>query len=64
MKRLFLVVYILSGCLYASSGGDSFGDLNGTFIYWLNGNLGKLLALIGIVIWFLGFLMDLCKEAE
>lgn len=46
----------------ASSGGwatedDSFGELLGTFIDWLQGNLGKLLALLGFIGTFIIYLM-------
>jgi len=37
--------------------GDSFGDLLGTFITWLEGNLGKLLALLGFIGTFIIYLM-------
>lgn len=36
---------------------DSFGDLLGTFIDWLGGNLGKLLALLGFIGTFIIYLM-------
>lgn len=36
---------------------DSFGDLLGTFIEWLGGNLGKLLALLGFIGTFIIYLM-------
>jgi type IV secretory pathway VirB2 component (pilin) len=32
-----------------ASSDDSFGDLLGTFISWLTGNLGKTIALLGFV---------------
>lgn len=37
--------------------GDSFGELLGTFITWLQGNLGKLLALLGFIGTFIIYLM-------
>jgi len=36
---------------------DSFGDLLGTFITWMQGNLGKLLALLGFIGTFIIYLM-------
>jgi hypothetical protein len=39
------------------AGGDSFGDLLGTFTEWLTGNLGKLLALLGFAGTFLVYMM-------
>lgn len=36
---------------------DSFGDLLTTFIGWLEGNLGKLLALLGFIGTFIIYLM-------
>lgn len=36
---------------------DSFGELLGTFIEWLQGNLGKLLALLGFIGTFIIYLM-------
>lgn len=36
---------------------DSFGQLLGTFILWLQGNLGKLLALLGFIGTFIIYLM-------
>jgi len=36
---------------------DSFGDLLSTFINWLQGNLGKLLALLGFAGTFIIYLM-------
>jgi len=36
---------------------DSFGDLLGTFVTWMQGNLGKLLALIGFIGTFIIYLM-------
>lgn len=37
--------------------GDSFGELLSTFIIWLQGNLGKLLALLGFIGTFIIYLM-------
>ena len=45
-----------AGGTFATS-GDSFGDLLGTFIGWLQGNLGKLLALLGFIGTFIIYLM-------
>lgn len=52
MKRVFLILLLLVVSVYAD---DSFGDLYLVFEDWIQGNLGKLLALIGFVIWFVGF---------
>lgn len=40
-----------------ASDDDSFGELLGTFITWLQGNLGKLLALLGFIGTFIIYLM-------
>lgn len=40
-----------------ASDSDSFGELLGTFIDWLQGNLGKLLALLGFIGTFIIYLM-------
>lgn len=53
MKRVFLILLLLVVSVYAD---DSFGDLYTTFEGWIQGNLGKLLALMGFLIWFIGFI--------
>jgi hypothetical protein len=53
MKRVFLMLLLLVLSVYAD---DSFGDLYFVFEEWIQGNLGKLLALIGFCIWFIGFI--------
>lgn len=55
MKKLVLIGIIFSVSLFAQ---DSFGQLNDVFVDWVQGNLGKLLALIGFMIWFLGFVIQ------
>lgn len=40
-----------------ATSSDSFGDLLGTFITWMQGNLGKLLALLGFIGTFIIYLM-------
>ncbi|MFW3353167.1 hypothetical protein [Aliarcobacter butzleri] len=52
MKRVFLILLLLVVSVYAD---DSFGDLYLVFEDWIQGNLGKLLALIGFVIIFLTY---------
>lgn len=50
----------LSTCAFASTfatRSDSFGDLLFTFKGWLEGNLGKLLALLGFIGTFIIYLM-------
>jgi len=46
MKKFILIGVIFTVSLYAQ---DSFGQLNDVFVGWLQGNLGKLLALTGII---------------
>ena len=48
----WLVILFCSISVFAQ---DSFGDLNNVFVSWLNGNLGKLLALLGFLIIFLSY---------
>lgn len=52
MKKIILVILFCSISVFAQ---DSFGDLNNVFVSWLNGNLGKLLALLGFLIIFLSY---------
>ena len=54
MKKIILVILFCSISVFATD-TDSFGQLNGVFVDWLNGNLGKLLALIGFLIVFLTY---------
>ncbi len=65
-KGLFALAAIGAASSAFASGGtasgwagtdDSFGDLLGTFIDWLGGNLGKLLALLGFIGTFIIYLM-------
>ncbi len=53
MKKTLLILLLLMVSVYAD---ESFGDLYITFESWIQGNLGKLLALIGFLIWFIGFI--------
>ena len=46
MKKIILVILFCSISVFATD-TDSFGQLNSVLMDWLNGNLGKLLALIG-----------------
>ena len=55
MKRVFLILLLLVVSVYAD---DSFGDLYLVFEDWIQGNLGKLLALLGFLIWFVGFIVQ------
>jgi hypothetical protein len=55
MKRVFLILLLLVVSVYAD---DSFGDLYLVFEDWIQGNLGKLLALLGFLIWFIGFIVQ------
>lgn len=57
MKKIILVILFCSISVFATD-TDSFGQLNSVLMDWLNGNLGKLLALIGVMIFFLGILME------
>lgn len=54
MKRVFLIILLLVVSVYAD---DSFGDLYLVFEDWIQGNLGKLLALIGFTITFTIYIM-------
>ena len=47
----------LSASTTFATTSDSFGDLLTTFIAWLEGNLGKLLALLGFIGTFIIYLM-------
>lgn len=55
MKRVFLILLLLVVSVYAD---DSFGDLNVVFEGWIQGNLGKLIALIGFVMVFIGYIFS------
>lgn len=53
MRKIFIFLASYMITAYA----DSFEITNNIFIGWLNGNLGKLLALIGFLIVFLTYLL-------
>jgi len=60
LKNKLLVVSAILGTsvIFASTNGDaSFGELFDTFRTWLQGNLGKLLALLGFVGTFIIYMM-------
>lgn len=54
MKKLLLLGIVFTVSVYAQ---DSFGELNEVFIEWAQGNLGKLLAIIGFTITFVGYIV-------
>lgn len=53
----FATTTTAAGSTGFATGTDSFGDLLQTFITWLQGNLGKLLALLGFIGTFIIYLM-------
>ncbi len=57
-KKLALAAAVaLTGTSAFATAGDSFGDLFTTFSSWLQGNLGKLLALLGFAGTFIVYMM-------
>jgi hypothetical protein len=67
MNRIVLFILIFAISVYAGDidiDDGAFEDLNSVFVGWLGGSLGKLLALLGLSMVFLGYMINIMHDGS